>query len=128
MERLLTLLIFALASAFLIRLIRPQTPHFALVASLCAGVLIVLAVIDDLTLLLESVQTWAQAAQVRPQWIASLLKILAICLAGQWGSRFCRDAGEDFLAEKLETAVKVSVLLLCVPYLDQLFSLAVKFS
>ena len=128
MEKVLIPAAFALAAAYLIRLIKPQAPHFALAASLCAGVMLLLYCFADFTALFEHVSAWAQTAQLRAEWLRSLLKILVIALVGQWGSRFCRDAGEEGLAEHLETAVKAAVLILCVPYIDQIFSLAVKLS
>ena len=127
MERLLLLTAFAFAALYLVRLIKPQAPQFALAASLCAGIIMVLFFLPDLIALTQNMKAWADQTRLSAEWLASLVKMTAVCLTGQWGSRFCRDAGEEALAEKLETASKVTVLLLCVPYLDQLFALAVKY-
>ena len=74
------------------------------------------------------VETYDQIA-LNAETIGDALKFVKenemckVCFIGQWGSRLCVDAGENFLAEKMETAVKITVTGLSLPYIEKLFQI-----
>ena len=126
MDNILLILLFCIACAFILAMIRKQMPDFALRASLCAGCSLFFYLMGDVTAVISHITAWGQKANLNGQWLTSIIKICGIAFIGQWGIQFCRDAGENSLADKLETAVKISVFILCIPYVDQLFELALR--
>lgn len=126
MDNIFFVLLFGIACAFILAAIRKQMPDFALIASLCAGCILFSYIIGDVAAVVSHIMAWSQKTAINGQWLTSIIKICGIAFVGQWGIQFCRDAGEASLADKLETAVKISVFILCIPYVDQLFELALR--
>ncbi len=58
------------------------------------------------------------------KYLETLLKALGITLLVQLCSQICRDAGEAALASKLELVGKAEILLLCLPLISELITLA----
>lgn len=60
------------------------------------------------------------------QYIETVLKGLGIVILTQISSDICRDSGEGTLASHIETVGKVELLLLCIPLIRQILSIAQK--
>ncbi|MCI8387652.1 MAG: hypothetical protein HFE63_04210 [Clostridiales bacterium] len=60
-------------------------------------------------------------------YMSTLVKALGITLAVQFSAELCRDAGESAIASKLELVGKAEILLLCLPLINELISLAAGF-
>lgn len=57
-------------------------------------------------------------------YLKAIVKALGITLAIQFASDVCRDSGESAIASKLELIGKAEILLLCLPLIRELISLA----
>ena len=57
------------------------------------------------------------------KYASTLMKICVVSFLGQWGIQLCRDANENTIADKMETAIKLIVIVLCFPYIDMLFKM-----
>lgn len=57
-------------------------------------------------------------------YAAFLVKALAIAILTQCCSDICRDAGESGVASGVELAGKTEILLLCLPLIGEIFSVA----
>ncbi len=60
------------------------------------------------------------------QYLETILKGLGIVILTQISSDICRDSGEGTLASHIETVGKVELLLLCIPLIRQILSIAQK--
>ncbi len=58
------------------------------------------------------------------EYFTVLMKAMGITMAVQFTSEICRDCGEGGIASKLELAGKVEVMILCLPFIKELISLA----
>ena len=58
----------------------------------------------------------------------ALYKALGIGLISQFTAELCRDAAEPVLANRIEFFAKAEIILLSVPLLQQIFSLAAEFA
>ncbi len=121
MDKIYVLIPFALLSVFVILPIKKYSPVIALAASVCAGTMILIFVLDGIIEIKE--QMSAIGTVVDAGWIGSVIKITLISFIGQWGIQLCRDAGENSVADKCETAVKILVTVICLPYIEKLFEL-----
>ena len=53
-----------------------------------------------------------------------LLRALGIALLAQVAAQICRECGEAAIAEAVELTAKVELLLLCIPLMNELLTLA----
>lgn len=121
MDRLASVLLLAFVALFAGSLIKKQAPSFALMLSLVAGTAILLTILPDVLTLKEQMEALGSSQR---DLLLTVSKITAMGFLGQWGAQLCRDANENSVADKVETALKVMILLLCLPYFSRLFALA----
>ncbi len=122
MDKLYLITLCGIASVFIITVIKKYSPDFAFVSSICAGVIIVFFVIGEIIEIRNYILSWIKNG-INLDYAVTLMKICVVSFLGQWGIQLCRDAGENVVADKMETAVKVIVIVLCFPYIDMLFKL-----
>jgi stage III sporulation protein AD len=96
-------------------LIRQYRPELAVLLSLTAGILIFFLIIGRIATVLDLLQQLALRANIDLLYFNTVLRIVAIAYIAQFGSQICRDAGEGAVAEKMELAGKVMIMLLAVP-------------
>jgi stage III sporulation protein AD len=125
MDELVLILLFALASVFVIQAVKKHSPQFAFVASICAGCIILIFISPKLEYVVSYIEKWQGYSNINTEWLESIIKICVVCFVGQWGIQICRDAHESSIADKMEMAIKIIILIMCFPYIDALFDLAV---
>ena len=91
--------------------------------SLAASLLILVAVLSAVTPLTELIGELAEAAGAESEYIAVLMKALAVCVITQLAAESCRDSGEGAIASKIEFAGKTAVLLISVPLFSAIFGI-----
>ncbi len=123
MDKLFLIILFGIASVFIIMAIKKHSAEFAFIASLCAGCIILFFVVTEIGQVREYINKWTKSTLINSEYSKTLIKISIISFVGQWGIQLCRDAGEGTIADKMETAVKVIMVILCFPYIDMLFNL-----
>ncbi len=57
-------------------------------------------------------------------YFTTLMKAMGVTMTVQFTSEVCRDCGESGIASKLELAGKAEVMILCLPFIEELISLA----
>lgn len=60
------------------------------------------------------------------QYVETILKGLGIVILTQICSDICRDSGETTLASHIETVGKLELLLLCIPLIEEILTIAEK--
>lgn len=123
MDKIYLVVLFGIASVFIIMAVKKHSAEFAFVASFCAGCIILFFVVGEIGQVREYITKWTDNTLINSKYAGTLLKICIISFVGQWGIQLCRDAGEGAIADKMETAVKVIMVILCFPYIDMLFKL-----
>ena len=118
------LLGLTVVAAMLTVLLRRRLPEQSLMISLCAATLLLVALVDRVTPLLESVRSLLDANAVGAVYADVLLKGVGICLLTQTAADTCRDAGESALAGKAELIGKTALLLLSLPLFEQVLAQA----
>ena len=97
--------------------------EFGLFVSLAASLMILVAVLSAVTPLTELIGELAEAAGAESEYIAVLMKALAVCVITQLAAESCRDSGEGAIASKIEFAGKTAVLLISVPLFSAIFGI-----
>jgi stage III sporulation protein AD len=115
-------------AVFLALAIKKDTPAFALVITLAAGVFILLMILPRFQAVMGTLETVAsQVSGGGSEYIGVAVKVIGIAWAAEFGSSVCADAGEIGVASKIELAGKVLIMAVSAPVvltlLDRVISL-----
>lgn len=112
---ILQLVGIGLTATALAAVLRQQAPPFAMLVGMLAGVVLLLAVVDNFAGVVRSISDLANAAKVDHAFLETVLKIIGIAYIVEFAAQIARDAGEGALAGKIELAGKVGIVVLAVP-------------
>lgn len=127
MREILQLVLFAVAALAMLAAVRQQNRTYALLLSVAAGAALLLYALPQLTAVIKQASALAAAAgRDTGARLGVLLKAAAAALLGEWGVNICRDAGENALGFKLETAVRILLIASAMPIYAELLSLALE--
>ena len=127
MREILQLVLFAVAALAMLAAVRQQNRTYALMLSVAAGAALLLYALPQLAAVIKQASALAAAAgRDTGARLGVLLKAAAAALLGEWGVNICRDAGENALGFKLETAVRILLIASAMPICAELLSLALE--
>lgn len=84
---------------------------------LVAGIMIFLFVIGELNQIIQFIKDIANKANVNMVYIGIVFKIMAIAYIATFCCGICKDAGAGSLANYVEFAAKILILVLAIPIL-----------
>ena len=113
----------AVIAAILAVLLKKYRPEIALQVSIAAGLLILFAVIEQVTGIMESILGIAESFGLATSYLNIIFKVIGISYIAQFAAQTCRDAGEGAIAEKVELAAKILLLTLALPIVTELLQL-----
>ena len=113
---------FAVCAAALALTMRRLRPEAAPVLIIAAGTICMLVLLPQLALIVTDVSVLATVGGVQGEYTTQLLKIAGISLTMDFAAQTCRDASEEGLALKVETAGRVMLLSLSLPVMRTLLS------
>ena len=116
----------ALIGLIIIILLKQYRPEFAIYISLLIGVLILLLVMDELTGIINLLQTFASKASINSDFIALLIKITGIAFLSEFAVSICKDSGEAAIASKIEIGSKVIIITMSIPIITSLLELIIE--
>jgi len=107
-------------------LLRNHKAEAAIFTSVAVGALILTMILPKVQEVMQVFNDLSSAAGVDNSWLNVVFKICGIAFIGEWGVQLCKDSGEGAIGSKLELATKVTILLLCLPIINQLLQLVEK--
>jgi len=116
----------ALVAAILSVLLRNQRPELALQISIVTGIIIFLVMAFKISAVLTLLQNLANKINIDLVYINTILKIVGISYITSFDAEVCRDAGESFIASKIEFAGKILIMILTIPILMAVLEIIVK--
>lgn len=123
MEKVLLVLGICVLCIVLGDFLKKYAPEYVLPMRICVSVLILCYMIADINGIYEKFETLIPLEN-ESKYLTAVAKTSGICFVGQWGSSICRDAGEISLAEKAEAVTKITVTVMCLPFIEEIFKLA----
>ena len=118
-----TVCVFAVATALIITSIRSFNQEFSRIAVAVAGVLIFIYVLEGLLPFISFIKSSVASTDTQ-SYFALMLKALAISLCCRMSAEICRDCGENSLASRVELAGKIGIVIISLPVIQQLLSIA----
>ncbi|MCL2019287.1 MAG: stage III sporulation protein AC/AD protein family [Oscillospiraceae bacterium] len=112
-----------LVAAVLSVILRQYNREFGFYIPLAAGIIILGAVIAAVRPILDTVNNLMTAINMNNIYGQTLLKGLAVCYLTQLAVDACKDAGELAIANKLELAGKIAIVVLSLPLFNNLITL-----
>jgi len=118
--------IVGIVSAVFALMLKKDNPQFALLVTIAASTLILLTALPWLGNILPMVDRIAGMTSGGAH-ITTILKMLGIAYAAEFGAQICIDAGETAIASKIEIAGKLLMTAIAAPVtlslLEQVLSL-----
>ena len=116
----------ALIALVIIILLKQYKPEFAIYISMLTGALILVFVVDDLSGIINLVQSLASKASINTSFITLLIKITGIAFLSEFAVSICKDAGEAAIASKLEIGAKIIITAMSIPIISSLLEIILK--
>lgn len=115
-----------LLAGMLINLLRQQKPELAMQLSIATGAMIFLLMIGKVMAVVDVLQTLGAKSSIEQAHMGTVLKIIGIAYIADFGSQVLQDAGEKSVANKLEMAGKILIMLLAVPIIIAIMETVLK--
>ena len=115
-----------LIALIIIILLKQYKPEFAIYISLLTGALILLLLMDQLTGIINLIQSIAGKANINSQFLALLIKITGIAFLSEFAVSICRDSGEGAIASKIELGSKIVIISMSIPIISSLLEIILK--
>ena len=112
-----------LIALIIIILLKQYKPEFAIYISLLTGALIILLLVDQLTGIVNLIQSIAGKANINSQFLALLIKITGIAFLSEFAVSMCRDSGEGAIASKIELGSKIIIISMSIPIISSLLEI-----
>lgn len=106
---------FGTVAAILAIMIKRDNISFALMISIVASVIIFLMILPKLSVILEMLNKISLSVGSGSQYVGTIIKIIGIAYAAEFGAQICNDAGESSIASKIELAGKVLIMGVSAP-------------
>lgn len=112
-----TFLIIAIGiiGALVCVVINQYKPEYTMLAAMATGLVILLLIIPEVSLITEYLNEIMQVGQIDLSYGKTIVKALGICIVTQLASDTCKDCGQSSIASKIELGGKVSVLVISIP-------------
>ena len=91
----------ALIGLIIIIILKQYKPEFSIYISLLVGVLILLLVTDQLTGIINLLQSIANKASINSEFLSLLIKMTGIAFLSEFAVSICKDSGEGAIASKV---------------------------
>lgn len=112
-----------LIALIIIILLKQYKPEFAIYISLLTGALILLLLTDQLTGIVNLIQSIAVKANINGQFLSLLIKITGIAFLSEFAVSICKDSGEGAIASKIELGSKIVIISMSIPIISSLLEI-----
>ena len=112
-----------LIALIIIILLKQYKPEFAIYISLLTGAFILLLLTDQLTGIVNLIQSIAVKANINGQFLSLLIKITGIAFLSEFAVSICKDSGEGAIASKIELGSKIVIISMSIPIISSLLEI-----
>ena len=111
------------AAALFLRQIKPE---FSLLVSAAGCVLIALLLMNGISTIKSSLSSILNEKVINSSVLSVVFKSMGICYLTSFASNICKDYGQTALSGNIETAGKITVLILSFPLIKEITDTAVE--
>lgn len=107
--------ILAIVAVVLSLVVKKNNKEIAFAIAVISVILILMSVLDDIYPVINQMRSIFEGGIIDGFYIDVLIKAVGIGILGQIISSLCKDAGETALANVIELAAKVLIIIISVP-------------
>ena len=115
-----------LAGGMLTLVLRRERPEYAAACALITSAVILAGVIAEVGAAVDGISRLVTDCGVDINYFIICIKAAGIAYLAQFAAELLRDCGEGAIASKIETAGKITILMLTLPVMRSLIGLCVK--
>ena len=115
-----------LVALILIIILKQYKPEFTIYASIIAGAIILLMVMDKLYSIINLLSNISQKAGIGNEFLKIILKITGIAILTEFAVSICKDSGETAIASKVDMGGKVIMVSMTIPIMAGLLETLLK--
>lgn len=112
---ILQIVTLGIIAAILYIVLKDVNETFAFLVVIVTGIMIFLAIINQIGVILDLIDSLGKKANVDGIYLETILKIIGIAYLTEIGANLTRDAGLESVAMKIELAGKIFILVLAIP-------------
>lgn len=124
---ILQIVIVGIIASILYMVLKELNETVAFTLIIVTAIIIFLAVIQQIGVIFQMIQTLGNQANVQGLYLDTILKIIGIAYIAELGVSLAKDAGLQSVASKIELAGKIFILLLAVPIITALIEAIIHF-
>ncbi|OEF98433.1 stage III sporulation protein AD [Desulfuribacillus alkaliarsenatis] len=106
---------FGLVATILVILLKEQKPQIAFLLAIITGISIFIFLIGQIAVIIQTIERLALESNIDIVFLETILKIIGIAYIAEFGAQISRDAGEGTIANKIELAGKILIMVLALP-------------
>ena len=114
-----------LVALILIIILKQYKPEFTIYASIIAGAIILLMVMDKLYSIINLLSNISQKAGIENEFLKIILKITGIAILTEFAVSICKDSGESAIASKIDLGGKIIIISISIPIITALLELVI---
>lgn len=107
-------------------LIKAAEPQFFTVFSLCCILWLTFICVSSISPLVQYANQLAQSTPYG-EYIPYVIKSLSVGIGGNICCEFCKDAGQNALANTLQGVCKLAIMALCLPLIKEIAQIALSY-
>lgn len=100
-------------------------PELAIFVTIAGGLVIIIMLLDSLTSVFDGIKVLTNKTGVNDSLFKCVLKVIGIGYITEFGSNICIDSGNSSIADKIMFAGKITILILCMPVINNLIEVIV---
>lgn len=114
-----------LSGAVTALVLKEYKPLFAVCVGMLTAMVIFASLLRYISYVFDAVHMIAARLSVNDSYITVLIRIIGIAYLSRFGSEICRDAGQNVIAQKIELAGKIMIVVTSMPILTAVLNLLV---
>ena len=112
---ILSISLLAVIAVIIMVMLKPKNGEIAIMLGISASVIILLAVLSQVTQIMDTINNIIAVSGISTSYIVILLKVIGICLITEFAVNTCKDAGSQSLANNVSLAGKIMVTITSLP-------------
>ncbi len=104
-----------LIGAVLAVVLKDRLPVFALMVSVITAIVIFIFILPGIAKVTELFERVKNSGNINVEYIAVIIKSVAVSYISMFSSQLCRDFGQNSIADKVELGGKLVIMGLAVP-------------
>lgn len=116
-----------LSAVFIIVIFTQYKKEYAAITAIAVGSTVLIICFSSVINPLYTLLDYIKKAGIDVKYFSTALKSVALGIITQFVGDTCRDFGCSSIAAKAEFAGKVSIFIICLPLIEELFAVITKF-